>query len=177
MQSISIKGGVGGRVLVLGELMRDGLLLRKEGWEVVVIVNTTGYWPSAKILTYKKSVEKPIRIVCTIETSHSSMSNNTLPPTPPSALTVCFPSPLKWSQKKMVQKNCPKNSPLYILPYALFHVYLGTIHLHDQSPTTTPTSIKSFHVTVNRMDPFTKLQRVFLVTVRSEFVENDMKRV
>ena len=32
-------------------------------------------------------------------------------------------------------------------------------------------------MTVNRMDPFTKLQRVFLVTVRSEFVENDMKGV
>ena len=58
MQSISIKGGVGGRVLVLGELMRDGLLLRKEGWEVVVIVNTTGYWPSAKNFDIQKISRK-----------------------------------------------------------------------------------------------------------------------
>ena len=42
MQSISTKGGVGGRVLLLRALMRDGLILHREGWEVVLIVNTTG---------------------------------------------------------------------------------------------------------------------------------------
>ena len=42
MWSICTKGGVGGRVLLFRELVRDGLLLRSEGWEVVVIVNTTG---------------------------------------------------------------------------------------------------------------------------------------
>ena len=137
MQSISIKGGVGGRVLVLGELMRDGLLLRKEGWEVVVIVNTTGYWPSAKILTYKKSVEKPIRIVCTIETSHSSMSNNTLPPTPPSALTVCFPSPLKWSKKKKWSKKIVQkivHSIFYPMPCSMFTLEQSIFMTRVQPP-------------------------------------------
>ena len=41
MQSISTKGGVGGRELLLRELVRDRLLLHSEGWEVVVIINTT----------------------------------------------------------------------------------------------------------------------------------------
>ena len=29
-------------MLILRELVRDGLLLRSEGWEVIVMVNTTG---------------------------------------------------------------------------------------------------------------------------------------
>ena len=29
-------------MLLLRELVRDGLLLRSEGWEVIVMVNTTG---------------------------------------------------------------------------------------------------------------------------------------
>ena len=41
MRSISTEGGVEGRVL-LG--VSDELLLRWEGWEVVVIVNATGKW-------------------------------------------------------------------------------------------------------------------------------------
>ena len=32
----------GNRVLLPRERARDGLFLRREGWEVVVIVNTTG---------------------------------------------------------------------------------------------------------------------------------------
>ena len=42
MKSISTEGGVGGRVLLLRGGVRDGLLLRREGWEAVAIVNTTG---------------------------------------------------------------------------------------------------------------------------------------
>lgn len=49
-----------------------------------------------------------------------------------------------------------------------FYVYLGTIHLHYQSPATTPTSIKSCHVTVNWKDLFSKPQRVSFAGVRSE---------
>ena len=41
MKSISTEGGVGGRVVLLRGV-RDGLLLRREGWEAVAIVNTTG---------------------------------------------------------------------------------------------------------------------------------------
>ena len=39
MKSITTKGGVGGRVLLLREGC-DGLSLRREGWEVVIIGNT-----------------------------------------------------------------------------------------------------------------------------------------
>ena len=42
MQSISTEGGVGGRMLFTQGGVRDGQLLRREGWDVVVIVNTTG---------------------------------------------------------------------------------------------------------------------------------------
>ena len=41
MKSISTKRGVGGRVLLPRE-GREKNSLRREGWEVVVIVNTTG---------------------------------------------------------------------------------------------------------------------------------------
>ena len=41
MKSISTEGGVGDSVITQGGA-RDGLLLRREGWEVVVIVNSTG---------------------------------------------------------------------------------------------------------------------------------------
>ena len=41
MKSISSEGGVGGSVLTQGGA-REGLILRREEWEVVVIINTTG---------------------------------------------------------------------------------------------------------------------------------------
>ena len=41
MQYISIEGGVGGSIVTQGGV-RKGLLLRGEGWEVVVIVNSSG---------------------------------------------------------------------------------------------------------------------------------------
>ena len=43
MRSISTEGEVGGSVITQGGVS-DGLLLHWEGWEVVVIVNTTGKW-------------------------------------------------------------------------------------------------------------------------------------
>ena len=41
MQYISTEGGVGGSIVTQGGV-RKGLLLRGEGWEVVVIVNSSG---------------------------------------------------------------------------------------------------------------------------------------
>ena len=42
MKSISSEGGVGGSVLTQGGAR--GLILRREEWEVFVIINTTGSW-------------------------------------------------------------------------------------------------------------------------------------
>ena len=42
MRSISAEGRGGRQSVISQGGARDGLLLRREGWEVVVIVNTTG---------------------------------------------------------------------------------------------------------------------------------------
>ena len=92
MKSISTEGRVGGRVL-----------LRREGWEMVVVINTTGVMELLLDRTYYFNWFFDCLFVC------QNFSAG------PRRFFIFFVM-RKMVQKIVQSKNGPKNSPVHILP-------------------------------------------------------------
>ena len=92
MKSINTEGRVGGRVL-----------LRREGWEMVVVINTTGVMELLLDRTHYFNCFFDCLFVC---------QNFSAGP----RRFFIFLSCEKWFKKLSSPKNGPKNSPVHILP-------------------------------------------------------------